>query len=84
MSKQDWKFFLYDVADRLFPKQMDEAYEQGIRVGAEYAARLISFMVIEAGEKAELTKNQEKGYQVARSAIIEAKKKVHARTGAML
>ena len=84
MSKQDWKFFLYDVADRLFPKQMDEAYEQGIRVGAEYAARLMSFMVVEAGENAELTKQQEKGYEIARKAIRDAKKKIHARTGAML
>lgn len=84
MTKQQWKFFRYDLADRLFPKQMDEAYEQGIRVGAEYAARLMSFEVVEAGEKAKLTKPQEKGYEVARAAIREAKKKIHARTGAML
>jgi len=84
MSKQDWKFFLYDVADRLFPKQMDEAWEQGVRVGAEYAARMMSFMVIEAGENAKLTKPQQVGYEVARKAIRDAKKKIHARTGAML
>ena len=84
MSKQDWKFFLYDVADRLFPKQMDQAWEQGVRVGAEYAARTISFMVVEAGENAKLTKPQQVGYEVARSAIRDAKKRIHARTGAML
>ena len=84
MTKQQWKFWKYDLADRLFPKQMDEAYEQGVRIGAEYAARLMSFMVVEAEEKTKLTKPQKVGYEVARAAIRDAKKKIHARTGAML
>jgi hypothetical protein len=80
----DIKDWWYDVADWLFPKQMDKAYEQGIRVGAEYAARLMSFQVIEAGEKAELTKSQQVGFEVARKAIRESKKTITSRTGAML
>jgi hypothetical protein len=84
MKPRNWKLFLYDVADRLFPKQMDEAYEQGIRVGAEYAARTMSFTITEAGEKQKLTKAQTVGFEVACKAVRDAKKKIHARTGAML
>lgn len=82
--RDKWKLFKYDFADRLFPGQMDEAYEQGIRIGSEYAARLMSMEVEDAGEKAKLTKAQTVGYEVARKAIRDAKKKIHARTGAML
>jgi len=80
----DIKDTLYDIADKLFPKQMDKAYEQGIRVGAEYAARLMSFSIDEAGEKANLTKTQKIGLEVAQKAVRDIKKHIHARTGAML
>ena len=33
----------YQIADKLFCKEMDEAYSMGIRVGAEFAARKMSF-----------------------------------------
>ncbi len=81
---RNWSDWWYDVADFFFPKAMDRAYEQGIRIGAEYAARTMSMEIVEAGEKAELTKAQTVGYEVARSAVRDAKKKIHARTGAML
>lgn len=80
----DIKDWLYDLADKIFPKQMDKAYEQGIRVGAEYAARLMSFAIHEAGEKANLTKAQKVGFDVSQKAVREAKKKITSRTGAML
>lgn len=82
--KGDIKDWLYDLADKLFPKQMDKAYDQGIRVGAEYAARLMSFAVHEAGEKADLTKAQRVGYETALKAIRDSKKTITSRTGAML
>lgn len=80
----DIKDWLYDLADKIFPKQMDKAYDQGIRVGAEYAARLMSFAIHEAGEKADLTKAQKVGFEVSQQAVRDAKKKIAARTGAML
>jgi hypothetical protein len=82
--KRKWELFLYDIADRIFGYQMDEAYEQGIRIGSEYAAQLISISVEDAGEKAGLTKAQTVGFDVARQAIRDSKKKIHAQTGAML
>ena len=82
--KRKWQLFLYDVADRIFGYQMDEAYAQGIRIGSEYAAQLITMSVEDAGEKAKLTKAQQVGYDLSRQAIRDAKKKIHAQTGAML
>jgi len=80
----DIKDWLYDIADKLFPKQMDKAYDQGIRVGAEYAARLMSFAIHEAGEKANLTKAQKIGLEVAQQAVRDSKKKISSKTGALL
>ena len=80
----DLKNWWYDVADFFFPKQMDTAYEQGIRIGAENAARMISMEITQAGEKSDLTKTQAIGYDLARDAVIAAKKKIMAKTGAML
>lgn len=81
---RNWSDWWYDTADFFFPKQMDRAYEQGIRIGAEYAARIMSMEITQAGETAELTKAQKIGFDVAKKAIISSKKKIHARTGAML
>lgn len=81
---KNWKLLKYDLADFFFGKQMDEAYNQGVRIGAEYAARMMSFTIVEAGEKAKLTKAQTIGYEVARKAVVDAKKKISNRTGAML
>lgn len=80
----DLKNWWYDVADFFFPKQMDTAYEQGIRIGAEYAARMISMEITQAGEKSDLTKTQAIGYDLARDAVVVAKKKIMRKTGAML
>ena len=80
----DLKNWWYDVADFFFPKAMDIAYDQGIRIGAEYAARMISMEITQSGEKSDLTKTQAIGYDLARDAVIAAKKKIMAKTGAML
>ena len=80
----DLKNWWYDVADFFFPRAMDTAYDQGIRIGAEYAARIISMEITQAGEKSNLTKTQAVGYDLAKDAVQAAKKKITARTGAML
>ena len=80
----NFKNWWYDVADFFFPRAMDTAYDQGIRIGAEYAARMISMEITQSGEKSNLTKAQEVGYDVAKQAVATAKKKITARTGAML
>lgn len=80
----DFRNWWYDVADFFFPKAMDTAYDQGIRIGAEYAARMISMEITQAGEKSDLTKAQAVGYDLAKDAVVIAKRKITAKTGAML
>lgn len=80
----NWEQFKYDLADFFFSKQMDEAYEQGIRIGAEYAARTISFRVGLKEEKLSLTKTEARGYTHALNVIETCKSDISNTTGAML
>lgn len=83
MMWRNWSDFWYDVADFFFAKQMDKAYDQGIRMGSEFAARKISFQIHSVPSE-EMTKTQRVGYDAAMEALIEAKKDVMRQTGAML
>jgi hypothetical protein len=77
----DW---VYDRLDSIFPKVLDKAFDQGLRIGAEYAARKMSMTITEFGDKANLTKAQAVGYEVALQAVQEAKQTINKKTGAML
>lgn len=74
----------YRIADFLFAKELDEAYEMGIRIGAEYAARTISFKVGVTEVKKNLTKTQAQGYAIADGIIQDCKQDIANTTGAML
>ena len=80
MRPVDWKLFKYEIADFLFKKQLDEAYEQGMRVGAEYASRMLSFSVRNL-DTSKMTKTQKIGHEASMAAVIEAKKDVMRKTG---
>lgn len=80
MRFRDWVLFKYEIADFLFKKQLDEAYEQGMRVGAEYASRMLSFSVRNL-DTSKMTKTQKIGHEASMAAIIEAKKDVMRKTG---
>ena len=80
---RNWSDFLYDCADFFFGKQMDKAYKQGIRAGAEYAARNVSNKIHNVNTK-EMTKTQRVGHDAAVEAMIVAKKEIMRKTGAML
>lgn len=84
MKPRNWDHFWYDVADALFGRQMDKAYDQGIRIGAEYAARTISFRVSAKEAAQELTKAQKIGYDKANEIIQDCKDDISKTTGAML
>ena len=76
--------WFYDRLDEIYPKVLDKAYDQGLRIGAEYAARIMSMTITQAGEKADLTKAQTVGYEVAKEAVVRAKETISKKTGAML
>ena len=61
--------FKYWVADKLFAKELDDAYALGIREGASFAVHQISFSLDK--DEPEQTKTQAIGYQ---NAVLNAKK----------
>lgn len=76
--------WVYDRLDVIYPKVLDKAFDQGLKLGAEYAARKMSMTITEAGDKNNLTKAQAVGYEVALQAVQEAKRTITEKTGANL
>ena len=83
MKWSNWADFRYDLADLFFGKQMDKAYKQGIMIGAEYAARKMSFEV-HLQRQLTLTKTEQRGYDHAVAAVERIKPEIKLQTGAML
>lgn len=83
MMIRNWSDFKYEVADFLFGKELDEAYEMGIRAGAEFATRKLSFEV-NLKRQLKLTKTEERGYDYAIEAIKRVKPEIATTTGAMV
>ena len=69
----------YQIADKLFTKELDEAYDMGIRAGAEFATRTLSFRVGLNAEKIKLTKVERSGYEKAIQVIEDTKPEVYTR-----
>lgn len=74
----------YQIADKLFTKELDEAYAMGMRIGAEYVTRIISFRVNLNSEKIKLTKTEKQGYLKALDIIQDCKPQIEEKTGATL
>ena len=80
---RNFKDFRYEVFEFFFAKRLDEAYKQGITIGAEYAARKMSFEVhLKRGLT--LTKTEQRGYDYAIAAVERIKPEINLQTGAML
>lgn len=73
----------YQIADKLFCKELDEAYSMGIRAGAEFATRKLSFEV-NLKRQLKLTKVEERGYEYAIEAVKRVKPEIARTTGAMV
>jgi len=69
----------YQIADKLFTKELDEAYDMGMRVGAEFATRTLSFRVSLNSEKVKLTKAEKQGYEKAIQVIEDTKPEIYNR-----
>jgi len=78
---RNWSVFNDEVAELLFAKQLDEAYKDGIRIGAEFATRKLSFEV-SLKRHLTLTKVESRGYDHAFVAINRAKEEIRNTTGA--
>jgi hypothetical protein len=83
MLPRNFSDFKFEFFDFFFGKQLDEAYKQGITIGAEYAARKMSFEVhLKRG--LQLTKTEQRGYDKAIAAVERVKPEIKNKTGAML
>tara|TARA_R110000796_G_scaffold193054_1_gene309649 strand:- start:592 stop:843 length:252 start_codon:yes stop_codon:yes gene_type:complete len=83
MMIRNWSDFRYEAFEFFFSKRLDEAYKQGITIGAEYAARKMSFEVhLKRGLT--LTKTEQRGYDYAIAAVERVKPEISLQTGAML
>ena len=80
---RNWADFKYEIADRLFNAQLDEAFRDGQRSGVEYASRVISSAVSNLAD-VQMTKTQRVGHEASKAAIVEAKKEIMRRTGVAL
>lgn len=69
----------YQIADKLFAKELDEAYDMGIRAGAEFATRTLSFRVNLNSEKVKMTPTEKKGYSKALQVIEDVKPEIYTR-----
>jgi len=78
---RNWSVLKDEVAELLFAKQLDEAYKDGIRIGAEFATRKLSFEV-SLKRHLTLTKVESRGYDHAFVAINRAKEEIRNTTGA--
>ena len=81
MMIRNWVDLKYEVADKLFGKELDEAYKMGMRIGAEYATRKLSFEVSRK-RRLTLTKTEERGYDYAIAAVARIKPEIASQTGA--
>lgn len=82
--RQAWRTMKYQIADKLFAFELDEAYEMGIRIGAEYATHVISFRTSLNSEKIQLTKTEKKGYEKAIQVIQDCKPQIEEKCKAYL
>lgn len=81
-TTSNWRELKYMIADKLFAYELDEAYAHGVKAGAEFAARTISFQLGLKESKQELTKTQKIGYDKALAIVQERKEHIHKSTGA--
>lgn len=79
-----WRNLKYQIADKLFAYELDEAYDMGIRMGAEYATHVISFRVNLNSEKIKLTKVEKQGYEKAIQVIQDCKPQIEEKCKAYL
>lgn len=82
--KEILKEIKYEIADKWFKADMDEAFQMGIREGARFAAQKITFQLDLQGERIQMTKTEKKGYMKAVEVAQEQRRIVKQETGALL
>ena len=81
--KEAWREVKYQIADKVFKYEMDEAFQMGIREGATFSTRKITFAVELKAERLNMTKTQKLGYQKAIDIVRDTRAVIKDQTGAM-
>lgn len=82
MMWRNWKDWKYEIADKLFNAELDEAYDMGKRVGAEYTVSRIVYGLDINSTKLPMTKTQKSGYDMAVEVVQAQKPEIENKTGA--
>lgn len=80
----DWREIKYQIADKLFAYELDDAYRMGIRAGVTHATRRISFDLELKANAQHITKTQRIGYDKAVENMKDVRAQLKEETGAML
>ena len=81
--REAWREVKYQIADKVFKYEMDEAFQMGIREGATFSTRKISFAVELKADRLNMTKTQKLGYQKAIDIVRDTRAVIKDQTGAM-
>lgn len=76
------KEFKYQVADKMFCSEMDEAYRMGIREGATFATKKIQIDLSMKEAGLNMTKTEQKGFAKAIELVGDCRKEIRSQTGA--
>jgi hypothetical protein len=81
MMIRNFSDFKFEMVEFFLGKELDKAYKQGLMIGAEYATRKLSFEVsLKRG--LDLTKTEQRGYDLAIAAVERIKPEISLQTGA--
>ena len=81
--REAWREIKYQIADKVFKYEMDEAFQMGIREGATFSTRKITFAVELKADRLNMTKTQKLGYQKAIDIVRDTRAIIKDQTGAM-
>lgn len=81
--REAWREVKYQIADKVFKYEMDEAFQMGIREGATFSTRKITFAVELKADRLNMTKTQKLGYQKAIDIVRDTRAVIKDQTGAM-
>ena len=74
--KMVFREFKYQIADKVFGRELDETHKRAFIAGVEYAVRNISFDSEIQIDKIQLTKVERKGYEKCQQVIQDTRKRI--------
>lgn len=77
----DWRELKYQIADKLFNYELDDAYRMGLQAGSEFATRKLSFALEMKADAIKMTPTEKRGYDRALEVFKEERINVEISSG---